>query len=152
MFAEFNFYARSDGPRYFVLTQPMTYIGKIENFVVPVGSKTDFATVPRVFRWLVSGHGIYTRAAILHDYLCLNPQEASRADADGIFRRVLGELGVSNVLRYMMWAGVRSASNMAGATRKDWFDYILVTIPSAIFLSIPAIIICLWLLMLKLVE
>ncbi len=37
--------------------------------VVPVGFITDFASVPRLFWWLVSPWGKYGKAAIVHDFL-----------------------------------------------------------------------------------
>src|SRR5881409_691058 len=51
------------------LMQCLTYRGKWETFVVPAGTKTDFASVPRVFVWFIPKYGPYTKAAILHDYL-----------------------------------------------------------------------------------
>ncbi len=45
------------------------YTGKTQRFEVPVGSNTDFASVPRMFVWLLPRYGRYTKAAILHDHL-----------------------------------------------------------------------------------
>src|SRR5262245_24311264 len=64
-----------------------TYQGKHENFSVPKGERTDFASVPRVFIWFIPRYGRYTKAAVLHDHLCRLSREGgfSRRDADGIF-------------------------------------------------------------------
>ncbi|WP_458688429.1 DUF1353 domain-containing protein [Nocardia tengchongensis] len=57
--------------------------------------------------------GAYTRAAIVHDYLC-GHAPVDRSDADGIFRRMLRECGVSAPQRWMMWAAVRFGGRMSG--------------------------------------
>lgn len=100
------------------LTEPLTWTGsQHDTFVVEAGFVTDFATVPRFLHWLVLPYGAYTRAAVLHDWLIetrINHPDpllrvASR-DVDGIFRRVMGELGVGWAKRWTMWAAVRAAS------------------------------------------
>lgn len=115
------------------LTLPLIWTGtKGDTFVVPAGFVTDFATVPRFMHWLVLPYGAYTRAAVLHDWLLVElarwdrgngqvvgisvpagspdrPPATSR-DTDGIFRRVMEELGVPWTKRWLMWAAVRSAS------------------------------------------
>jgi hypothetical protein len=48
----------------------LTYHAKAEEFKVPIHERTDFASVPRVFVWFIPRYGRYTKAAILHDYLC----------------------------------------------------------------------------------
>lgn len=106
------------------LTLPLIWTGtKGDTFVVPTGFQTDFATVPRFLHWLVSPYGAYTRAAVLHDWLLVSLAEWQRAedtsignagrppansrDTDGIFRRVMHDLGVAWSTRWLMWAGVR---------------------------------------------
>ncbi len=94
---------------YWLLLRPLVYDGARDQFVVPVGFRTDFASVPHTVTWLVPRTGRHNRAAVLHDYLTRNPQLVSRKDADGIFLRILGELGVSPVQRRLMYWGVRLA-------------------------------------------
>ena len=36
---------------------------------VPVGFKTDFASVPRAMRWLITGQDDTRKPAVVHDYL-----------------------------------------------------------------------------------
>lgn len=101
-----------------MLTEPLTWTGALgDTFTVPAGFVTDFATVPRFLHWLVLPYGAYTRAAVLHDWLIIeriehpDPQLRVRSrDVDGIFRRVLQELGVSWTKRWTMWSAVRAAS------------------------------------------
>lgn len=119
------------GPATFKVIAPLTWKGtQGDIFIVPVGFLTDFATVPRFLHWKVSPYGAYTRAAVLHDWLLvelarwsrgetladgdgvtyeLQPPANSR-DADGIFRRVMQDLGVPWDTRWTMWTAVRWAS------------------------------------------
>src|SRR5215467_3338134 len=78
------------------LLKSIDYDGMVDHFQVPIGQKTDFASVPRVFIWFLPRYGRYTKAAILHDYLweVQVPKGMSRLDADGIFRQAMRELGV----------------------------------------------------------
>lgn len=110
------------------LLAPLIWTGtKGDTFIVPVGFVTDFATVPRFLHWLISPYGAYTRAAVLHDWLLVElarwqavtdslghipqarPPTISR-DADGIFRRIMEDLGVPWAKRWTMWAAVRIAA------------------------------------------
>ena len=90
--------------------EPLSYRGAHDEWTVPPRFRTDFASVPRVVTWLIPRYGRYTKAAIIHDYLCdvaVPRGEISRADADGVFRRALRELGVAFLRRWLMWAAVR---------------------------------------------
>lgn len=101
------------------LEQPLEYQGRDDTFLVPAGFETDFASVPRALVWLIPAYGDYTRAAILHDYLLTERLgEISSTDIDGIFRRVLQELGTSFGRRWLMWAGVRWGAIFNPARRK----------------------------------
>ncbi|CAN5747023.1 hypothetical protein BH24ACT4_BH24ACT4_17900 [soil metagenome] len=91
------------------LLEPLTYEGRHETFTIPAGSRTDLASVPAPFTWLVPTYGRYTKSAILHDFLW-RTGAVPRADADGIFRRSMRELGVPILRRWLMWAAVRAAS------------------------------------------
>lgn len=111
------------------LLAPLVWTGtKGDTFVVPIGFVTDFASVPRFLHWLVSPYGAYTRAAVLHDWLLVSLAEwtirsrgfthgaiadqppANSRDCDGIFRRVMEDLGVPAPKRWIMWAAVRAAA------------------------------------------
>lgn len=120
------------GPTTWRLLAPLIWTGtKGDIFTVPVGFETDFATVPRFLHWLVSPYGAYTRAAVLHDWLLVELAVRTRAmaehargermyppeqppansrETDGIFRRVMEDLGVPWAKRWLMWAAVRAAS------------------------------------------
>jgi hypothetical protein len=106
------------GPTTWRLLAPLIWTGtQGDTYIVPVGFETDFATVPRFLHWLVLPYGAYTRAAVLHDYLIderINADDprmrVTSRDTDGIFRRVMADLGVPWAKRWIMWAAVRAAS------------------------------------------
>jgi len=101
----------------------LVYQGNDQTFVVPVGSPTDFASVPRVFVWLLPRYGRYTKAAILHDHLwrdLATTGEISWVDADALFRRAMRELGVPFLRRWIMWAAVRWAALLKPGGTKGW--------------------------------
>lgn len=105
------------------ISEPLVYQGDRETFVVPKGFVTDFATVPAIVVWLFPKYGKYTLAAILHDYLCaegITLGLVSGRDTDGIFRRVMRELGVPVMRRWLMWTGVRWGALANPVRRKDW--------------------------------
>lgn len=119
---------------HWVLTSDLKYEGKYDPFIVPAGFRTNFASVPRLFTWLVPTSGTYTKAAVLHDWLC-SQSSLSRYDADGIFRRTLRELGVSDLRRYVMWGAVRLAAGMKGCSVPEWLLIIglaLLVLPAAL--------------------
>jgi Protein of unknown function (DUF1353) len=92
--------------------QAFTYTGKTDTFTVPAGFTTDFASVPRIFTWLLPRYGRWTQAAILHDFLWSEARHGRihKFDADGIFNRAMRELGVPYLRRWIMWTAVRWAA------------------------------------------
>jgi hypothetical protein len=49
------------------------YTSAGERVIVPEGFITDFATIPKSFRWLLPPyHSDYGKAAVIHDYLIAN--------------------------------------------------------------------------------
>jgi Protein of unknown function (DUF1353) len=106
--------AGPDAPYKWRMTEPLEWSGKfrgqekqVEVPTSPDPFTTDLASVPRPLTWLFPRYGQYTKAAILHDYLCQEfrkppdrptPQSllplADRSDADELFRNVMAELGV----------------------------------------------------------
>jgi len=117
----------------------LTYRATREEFEVPVRQRTDFASVPRIFVWFIPRYGRYTKAAILHDYLCSVAVPAgriSRIEADGIFRQAMRELGVAFLLRWIMWAAVRLGALTTPAGRKKWWAEAWRVIPIAV-IAVP---------------
>ena len=131
---------------------------------VPALLKTDFASVPRAFVWLFPRYGVYTRSAVLHDSLC-GDESVQRAEADRIFRVSMRELDVALLRRWVMWAGVRAGGmwkvvkggGMWQAVRspavlKRAAGWLLVAVPAAVFLAVPAVVISVWLFLFWLIE
>lgn len=134
-----------------LLLEPVVYEGSKQTFTVPLGFVTDFASVPQAFTWLIPRYGKYTKAAVLHDYLC-SEKPVPRADADGIFRRAMRELGVSFLRRWMMWTAVRMASRLNGAGPKDFLQWLSIALPSLVFLLIPGLGVLVWSALFWLIE
>jgi hypothetical protein len=88
------------------LVQPLIYQGNKDLFTVPVGFRTDFASVPRIFWNVLPPTGRHTKAAAIHDWL-YSTKITSKEDADGIFRRIMEEEGVSVFKRTIMYWAVR---------------------------------------------
>jgi len=75
--------------------------------IIPVGFKTDFASIPRAARWLIPVNGKHRLAALVHDY---RYQKAAipRLGADLMFLAMMKEAGVGYVKRYAMYYAVRA--------------------------------------------
>ncbi len=150
---------KQQGDKDWEVIAPLKYLGKHDQFVVPIPMLTDFASVPRVFVWLLPRYGRYTKAAILHDYLWrsrASAGELSWRDADGTFRRAMRELDVAFLRRWMMWAAVRWGSLLKPGGRKEWWkDAPAVLLASAVALPIvilPAVTILIALIVFYVVE
>jgi hypothetical protein len=137
----------------------LTYRATQEEFEVPVHQGTDFASVPRVFVWFIPRYGRYTKAAILHDYLCrvaVPANRISRIDADGIFRQAMRELGVAFLRRWIMWAAVRLGALTTPAGREKWWTeawrVVLIAVIALPVLAPAAAVIIATLLIFYLVE
>jgi hypothetical protein len=140
---------RSCGDRLWELEEEIVYQGKDELFTIPVGFKTDFASVPAAVQWLIPSYGKYTLAAIVHDQFCdqlnyyysqvrthilsieqgLVPNDESAPvapsptarETDAIFRRIMRELGVPPLRRRLIWTGVRWGALKNPARREGWW-------------------------------
>lgn len=77
-----------------------------EVITVPVGFVTDFASIPRAFWSIIPPHGIYAKAAIIHDYLYTHGTKG-RKYADDVFDEGMKVLGVSDFTRKAMYLAVR---------------------------------------------
>jgi len=76
--------------------------------IVPAGTVTDFASVPRMplAFWLFAGVG--QAAAVVHDWLYRVDTSVPRAMADEIFLEAMEACGVSAWRRYPMYWAVRA--------------------------------------------
>lgn len=120
---------RSINGRDFALLRPIAYHSDdyAEPFVLPADLatfRTDFASVPWVFTWLVPRSGRFLPAAVLHDAItrrgAYRGPEVDRPTADRIFRSALGDLGTGRIRSWLMWAAVTMAT-MWEAERPRWY-------------------------------
>lgn len=108
------------GPDQFRLVEPFEYhIGTYpseQKVIVPVGFETDFGSIPKIFRWLLSPTGQWGKATVVHDYLCVHKivttpegeRIVSRKEADDIFNEAMTVLGVNKLARYAIYSAVRA--------------------------------------------
>ncbi len=89
------------------MTTPLLYRSKLlgREIAVPVGFKTDFASVPRLPLVYLAFGGIGDKAAVVHDYLYHSAFE--RALADAILKEALLVCKIPTWKAWMMWGGVR---------------------------------------------
>lgn len=82
---------------------------KINEFAIPEGFITDFASTPRIFYPLFPPVGIYNKAAMVHDYLYSKESKLkiTRKDADLYFLQAMEVLGVRKWKRLLMYYAVR---------------------------------------------
>ena len=99
----------------FRLFLPFTFAASELTIRVMPGFETDFASIPRFARLLISKLGRYNKAAVIHDAiyqamfytLNVNRHTFTRKDADRIFLEGMVALGVAPWKRRLMYWGVR---------------------------------------------
>ncbi|MFN4297608.1 MAG: DUF1353 domain-containing protein [Brevundimonas sp.] len=119
-----------DGRTTVVVMQPFAYEQPSTGrwIWVPAGYVTDFASIPRVGRWLIPPFGRHAIAAVVHDWLYSVGEPGQRDAADDIFNEALTELGVDPARRGVMHAAVRGfgaggyerAEALWGRSFMDW--------------------------------
>jgi len=101
----------------FRLLEPLWYPVGDEWNVVPPGTLTDFASIPR-FLWPVfPPTGSYWKAAIVHDWLCIVAKAAKTEaeyrsmakHADMVFLDLMTRSGVRWITRQILFSSVRVA-------------------------------------------
>lgn len=96
---------RQSGSYSFELVEPLEYMTRgMKILRVPAGFRTDLASVPRALWAAFPPHGAHSRAAILHDWLCI---QGDKRYADKVFEEALCSLGVTGWKRRAMVAAVR---------------------------------------------
>lgn len=77
-------------------------------FEIPKGTRTDLASVPRIFWNLIAPFGLHTAAAVAHDYLYrTSKMKVTREQADKVFLELMQQAGVSAFRAHLMHKGVR---------------------------------------------
>jgi hypothetical protein len=120
------------GDNTWVLLRALLYVGRHGKYRVPVGYRTDFASVPRLLWVLFPQSGRWDPAAVVHDWLITNgllgEVEITSAQVDAEFRRALEAVNVGFVRRWLMWTGVRWAAVGTKVRRPGW----LKTLPQLV--------------------
>lgn len=103
--------------RIYILLQPISWAPEkiqatLPSVTAPRGFVTDFASVPRLFWTLLPPDGIYTYAAVLHDFLYWE-QSTSRPAADEVLKLAMQELKVSTATADAIYAAVRTFGSSA---------------------------------------
>jgi hypothetical protein len=119
--ADIAIYADFHGANYHYLYSRMRWLPepkhntKQKTVEVPVGFVTDFASVPRPFWALIPPSGLYTQAAIAHDYMYWIQGDLgwTRDDADEVFGHFMADLGVGSVAKATILGAVRIAGGTA---------------------------------------
>ncbi len=101
-----------DGKNWILLEEFKYYDDKVkgnanEYYWVEVEPKfmTDFASVPPIFRSLVSKWGKHGNATVLHDYLYWT-QQCTRKEADKIFKEAMEVFGVHPLRKMLIYLAV----------------------------------------------
>ncbi len=89
--------------------------GQPTALVVPEGTATDFASVPRFFRFLISKIGPHAEASVIHDYLYVAwkiyrpdaPRPEDRLFADELFLAAMIAANVTRWRRNLAYLAVR---------------------------------------------
>jgi len=80
--------------------------GSGDTIDVRIGFKTDFASIPRLFWWLLPRWGKYGNAAVIHDWLYWT-QERDRRSCDAITLEAMGVLQVPGWQKYSIYWAIR---------------------------------------------
>lgn len=95
--------------KYWEVQEDFIYETSIGILRVEAGFKTDYASVPRIFRNIINSYGKHGKAAVIHDWLYANGYKigVSREQADKIFLEIMEECEVNIIRRKLMFRLVR---------------------------------------------
>lgn len=101
-----------DKTKWFVTVRLFRYKSKIgKTYIIPAGTYTDFASIPKIFRWAISRTGRHGKAVVFHDWLC-KQKIVNRKLADRLLKEALESLDVKWYRTSLMYIGVRTYSIM----------------------------------------
>jgi Protein of unknown function (DUF1353) len=101
-----------DEPYSWATIAELVFHGSTRTVSVPIGSRTDWASVPGVLAWLIDPR-IGAAAALMHDYcyrVLIPAGEMTYQEADQLLSEALWALNVPHVSRLLVWDAVRIAS------------------------------------------
>lgn len=120
----------SEGNPKYKLTAPLLYASSFlksnEEFseifdgglvTVPAGFITDLASIPWPYNKVFKPDGKWSRAAVVHDYLCKlargDEPPLNRKQADKVFYEAMRADGVSLLLAWTFWTYVKTYTRIA---------------------------------------
>lgn len=114
-------------PDFWVVGSPLIWSAPTEFIKVPVGARTDLASIPRILRNIpaLDPAGFSRSGAVLHDWL-YRVHGYTRAACDDILRRAIVAKGGSVAVARTFWCGVRLGGRSSytchdqGPTRSDF--------------------------------
>ena len=127
-----------------VIREPFGYdietTGDPESVEVPVGFLTDFATIPRLFWFVLPKWGKYGNAAVIHDFIYWM-QDRSRSEADKIFLEAMGVLKVGGLVKYTIYYAVRAFGWTAWyrnrCDRAEGVERVIDAVPESVTAPVP---------------
>jgi hypothetical protein len=130
------------------LLSDLIFKTKDVEYRVPEGYQTDFASVPRATAWLYPRTGLYSKSAVLHDWLItdmLPTGYITSRHVDRMFREAMKVSGVSIPRRWVMWAGVRlgaigNPKRRAGSLRTFPLVLLVILLSSPVIL-LPSLVV-----------
>lgn len=95
--------------KYWLVEEDYYYETSKGTIKVPKVFRTDYASVPRIFRNIINSYGKHGRAAVVHDWLYAygHSIEITREESDKTFLEIMEEWGVSKWKRQLMYGLVR---------------------------------------------
>lgn len=99
----------ADGGLPYTLYMPLVYDSALLNWTitVPVGFRTDLASIPKALWNILPPMGRYTDAAVVHDACYQLGLGLTRGQADSVLNEAMGVLGVGRFTRWTIYSGVR---------------------------------------------
>lgn len=88
---------------------------------VPTGFVTDFASIPRIFWSTLRPDGLYSYAAVIHDYLYWE-QYLPRETADQIFRLCMEDFKIDSSIIVPVYYAIRLGGGFAWESNKKLKD------------------------------
>lgn len=95
------------GTLLWIVDAPLTVVIDDKTYTIPQEFSTNLASTPRVMWSVFPPSGIYTEAAVVHDYLYSGNTELTRKEADMVFKALCDSLGVGSVRKNLMYAALR---------------------------------------------
>ncbi len=100
----------ADGKSWRLVYKLTYFVGSLDSddtITTPPGFVTDFASVPRVFWWIIPKWGKYGNAAVIHDWLYWRQEGRTRTEADAVLYEAMGVLKVSRWKKNVIYRAVR---------------------------------------------